>query len=272
MDDQRYIRLYSIKGGIERLIDRLAAEISAEVRLNSPVSKIGRTSRGTYCLTLRRGHRTVTEEFDVVMLALPQYWLSQIEWDDPTLRKCFEDHVANYDFPAHYLRISCLFERPFWRDKLTGSYFMHDAFGGCCLYDESSRYPQGSYGVLGWLVAGNHALALSNFDDQRLLELALASLPKSMSKHEKLFVEGKVHRWVGAVNAGPGGERLRDLRLRHSPDPVGNPYLFVVGDYLLDSTINGVVEFCRICVRRLAVENLPRKACGDSTSNRWAQS
>ena len=176
------------------------------------------------------------------MLALPQYWLGQIEWDDPTLRKCFEDHVANYDFPAHYLRISCLFERPFWRDKLTGSYFMHDAFGGCCLYDESARYPQGSYGVLGWLVAGNHALALSNFNDQRLIELALASLPKSMSKHQKLFVEGKVHRWVGAVNAHPGGERLRDLRLRHSPDPVGNPYLFVVGDYLLDSTINGVVD------------------------------
>ena len=100
MDDERYIRLYSIKGGIARLIDRLAAEISAEVRLNSPVSKIGRTSRGTYCLTLRREHRTVTEEFDVVMLALPQYWLGQIEWEDPALRKCFQDHVANYDFPA----------------------------------------------------------------------------------------------------------------------------------------------------------------------------
>ena len=264
MDDERYIRLYSIKGGIERLIDRLASEISAEVRLNSPVLKIGRTSRGTYCLTSRREHRMVTEEFDVVMLALPQYWLGQIEWDDPTLRKCFEDHVANYDFPAHYLRISCLFERPFWRDKLTGSYFMHDAFGGCCLYDESARYPHGSYGVLGWLVAGNHALALSNFNDQRLLELALASLPKSMAKHQKLFVEGKVHRWVGAVNARPGGERLRDLRLRHSPDPVGNPYLFVIGDYLLDSTINGVVDSAEYASGALVIENLPRKACGDS--------
>ena len=46
MDDERYIRLYSIKGGIARLIDRLAAEISAEVRLNSPVLKIGRTRAG----------------------------------------------------------------------------------------------------------------------------------------------------------------------------------------------------------------------------------
>ena len=51
------------------------------------------------------------------MLALPQYWLGQIEWPDPVLRKRFQDHVANCDFPAHYLRISCLFKRPFWRAR-----------------------------------------------------------------------------------------------------------------------------------------------------------
>ena len=33
------------------------------------------------------------------MLALPHYWLGQIEWDDPGLRKRFQEHVANYDFP-----------------------------------------------------------------------------------------------------------------------------------------------------------------------------
>ena len=242
MNDQRYIRLYSIKGGVERLIDRLASEVSAEVRLNSPVVRIGRTPHGTYRITSRREHRLVSEEFDVVMLALPQYWLGQIEWDDPALRKYFQEHVANYDFPAHYLRISCLFERPFWRDQMTGSYFMLDAFGGCCLYDESARYPHGSYGVLGWLLAGNDALSLSNFDDHRLITLALASLPGSMAEHRQLFVEGEVHRWVGAVNARPGGKRLLDMRLRHSPDPAGNPYLLVIGDYLLDSTINGVVD------------------------------
>jgi monoamine oxidase/ubiquinone/menaquinone biosynthesis C-methylase UbiE len=242
MDDQRYLRLYSIKGGIERLIDRLASEATAEVRLNSPVVRIGRTPRGTYRIMSRREHRFVSDEFDVVMLALPQYWLGQIEWCDPALRKRFREHVANYDFPAHYLRISCLFKRPFWRGQMKGSYFMLDAFGGCCLYDESARYPHGSYGVLGWLLAGNDALAMSNFDDQRLIALALASLPGSMAKHRELFVEGEVHRWVGAVNARPGGKRLLDMRLRHSPDPAGNPYLLVIGDYLLDSTINAVVD------------------------------
>ena len=119
---------------------------------------------------------------------------------------------------------------------------MLDAFGGCCVYDESSRYPHGRYGVLGWLLAGNDALALSNFDDQRLIAMALASLPGSMLGHRHLFIEGEVHRWVGAVNARPGGKRMLDMRHRHCPDAAGNPYLLVIGDYLLDSTINAVVD------------------------------
>ena len=60
--------------------------------------------------------------------------------------------------------------------------------------------------------------------------------------HRNLFIEGEVHRWVGAVNARPGGKRMLDMRHRHSPDAAGNPYLLVIGDYLLDSTINAVVD------------------------------
>jgi hypothetical protein len=32
------------------------------------------------------------------------------------------------------------------------------------------------------------------------------------------------------------------VRLRHLPDPQEHPGLFVVGDYLFDSTINGVLH------------------------------
>ena len=63
-------------------------------------------------------------------------------------------HHAYYDRPAHYLRVSVLFDSPFWRDLVTDSYFMSDAFGGCCVYDESSRNEADSEGVLGWLLAG----------------------------------------------------------------------------------------------------------------------
>ncbi len=42
---------------------------------------------------------------------------------------------------------------------------MLDAFGGCCVYDESSRGEDGPYGVLGWLLGGEAALTFSNFED-----------------------------------------------------------------------------------------------------------
>ena len=77
-------------------------------------------------------------------------------------------HLAAYDNPAHYLRISILFEKPFWRDKVKGSFFMSDTFGGCCIYDEGSRHESGSYGVLAWLLTSNDAMALTNCDDETL--------------------------------------------------------------------------------------------------------
>jgi hypothetical protein len=44
--------------------------------------------------------------------------------------------------PAHYLRVTIAFERPFWRERVKGAYFMSDAFGGCCIYDEGGRHSQ----------------------------------------------------------------------------------------------------------------------------------
>ena len=48
---------------------------------------------------------------------------------------------------AETARVTALFERPFWRAEIPGSYFMQDVFGGCCVYDESARHPAGNYGV-----------------------------------------------------------------------------------------------------------------------------
>ena len=68
-----------------------------------------------------------------------------------------------------------------------------------------------------------------------------------------MFLEGRVHRWAGAVNAMPGGFPLREPDSRHAPDPAGHPLLFVVGDYLFDSTLNGVLDSAE-CVAQWIVE------------------
>ena len=81
---------------------------------------------------------------------------------------------------------------------------MIDAFGGCCVYDESSRETEGDYGSLGWLLAGEQALTLSNLNDSQLTELVLENLPACLQHGRSLVLESQVHRYAGAGRAdGP---------------------------------------------------------------------
>ncbi|MGI4854054.1 MAG: FAD-dependent oxidoreductase, partial [Janthinobacterium lividum] len=150
-------------------------------------------------------------------------------------------HYIQYDYPAHYLRVSVLFREVFWRDVLQDSYFMLDAFGGCCLYDESSRNGSAHYGALGWLLAGDAATAAANLTDDALVQSILDALPEFLQHGRALFVEARVHRWIGAVNGMPGGAVATSMDDRHMPDPTRRN-VFVVGDYLFDSTLNGVID------------------------------
>jgi monoamine oxidase/SAM-dependent methyltransferase len=242
MDDPRYLRLYSIAGGIECLMTTLAKKITSTVVRQSPVVRVCKNDAGTYRLTARRQGRFEEHDFDLVVLALPNYWLERLDWGSRELRLTMQKHLEHYDHPAHYLRISILFQKPFWRSVVPGSYFMMDAFGGCCVYDEGARHDCDPHGVLGWLLAGNDAMALSNLDDARLIDMALDALPESLAEGRKLFLEGHVHRWVGTISALPGGQPTHGTRERHLPDPHDHPGLFLVGDYLFDSTINGAYD------------------------------
>ena len=242
MDEPDYMRLYTIEGGIERLPRELARRIGATVLLEQSVVRVERLASGEYRVFSRRHGEDRQDDFDHIVVALPNNWIPAIEWTGRTLEEAMRRHHAYYNHPAHYLRVSLLFDRPFWRESITGSYFMLDAFGGCCVYDESPRDRDGEYGVLGWLLAGEAALTMSNFDDSSLVEKMLDSLPSSLRQGREHLLEGQVHRWVGTVNGLPGGYPLKEPEQRHLPDPVEHPGLFVVGDYLFDSTINGVLD------------------------------
>jgi hypothetical protein len=169
------------------------------------------------------------------------------------LRRAMTAHVAHYDSPGHYLRVSMLFRKPFWRCLLKGSWFLLDAFGGCCVYDESARRNTGGCGVLGWLLAGADALWLCNADERDLVERTLEALPIDLRiAARQQLLEVQVHRWAGAISGQPGGFTLLDPQVAHRPEPVDHPRLVVVGDYLFDSTLNGVFRSARIATGLLA--------------------
>ncbi len=263
MEDHRYMTVYSIEGGIERLVDRLRESIDARIHLKTAVTSIARTGAGTYRLKTQCNNQVEERDFDLVVCALPNYWLSRIAWQDLDLQMVMQKHLAHYGHPAHYLRVTLLFQKPFWRSEVKGSYFMLDAFGGCCIYDESARHPHPSCGVLGWLIAGSDALSLSNLSDSELIDLALDSLPKPLAAGRELYLEGRVHRWVGTVNALPGGNPIHHPDIRHSPS-ANDPDLYLVGDYLFDSTLNGVVDSAEFVAASIAEDINAQTALADA--------
>jgi protoporphyrinogen oxidase/SAM-dependent methyltransferase len=242
MDIDGYIGLYSIQNGNEQLIECLRSEIDADIQLNHRVLKVGKTAGGRYQLNMMNGKGPETRDFDLVLMCLPHSWLATMGWDGESLRQSMVKHIAYFDRPAHYVRVSILFDSPFWGDKIAGSWFMSEAFGGCCIYNEGSRHDVGRHGVLNWLIAGSDALAFANLDDQALIDAALKSLPASFGDARAHFIEGKIHRWLSSVNAIPGGLPARDVITNHRPDPKGHPGLVMVGDYLFDSTLNGLLD------------------------------
>lgn len=257
---------YTIDGGMEMLPRRLAASLTrTTVELDTPVVRVSRSRDGRYLVTTRRARRLVQREFDAVVLALPYNRLHEIDWVGERLRRAMARHVACYDRAGHYLRISILFDRPFWRHRISGSWVMLDAFGGCCVYDETPADEEGAHGVLGWLLGGADALSACNADDRTLIARALDSLPDDLyDDARRRLIEGHVHRWAGAVSGQPGGSPRRDVSAAHRPEPVEHPGLVVVGDYLFDSTLNGVLRSARIATDLLAGR------LGASSPHEWA--
>jgi len=251
MNDLDYMRLYTIEGGNERLVQELAARIKAGVRLREPVLRVARMDDGRLRVSSRRDGRAVTEEYDFAVVALPHSALPFVEWEGTPLREAMHRHYVHYDYPAHYLRVSVLFREVFWQRHLQDSYLMLDAFGGCCLYDESSRNDCAGYGVLSWLLAGDAAMNASNRGDAELIDMVLDALPAWLRHGRDLKLEGRVYRWIGEVNGLPGGAPALDMEARHLPEP-GRPNLVVVGDYLFDSTLNGVMDSADYAAELLA--------------------
>ena len=251
MDLDGYIDLYSIQGGNQQLIQKLIESNSKKpnnkVELNSRVLRCGRNENGKYYLNVQSEGKATTREFDMVIFCLPHNWLCTVEFDGEKLQKSMVRHVAHFDRPAHYLRVTLLFDKKVWEPHVTGSWWMSDTFGGCCVYVENARHEyKNDTGALGWLIAGSDALAYCNLSEQELIDAAIASLPPVFGDAKKHLIEGKVHRWLSSVNAVPGGVPVRGARENHLPEPDEHPGLFLTGDYLYDSTLNGLLDSCDI--------------------------
>ncbi len=217
------------------------------------------------------GTSHLQRDFDMVMVCLPHNWLSTVEWGNEKLRRAMVKHIRHFDRPAHYLRVIALFDTPFWEGKVKGSWFMTDAFGGACVYIEGSRHNVGKKGVLNWLIAGSDALAYVNLPHDQLIDTALKTLPKEFGDARQHLVEARVVPWISSVNALPGGLPVRDALTNHVPEPKEHPGLIVVGDYLFDSTLNGLLDSSDMA-SDIVLTQVMRRRYETVSPNKWRRS
>lgn len=242
MDIDGYIGLYSIVGGNDLFVKGLAEKVQADILLRTPVRRIEKAGE-KYRLTFRQNSTEMTRDFDAVAVCLPMNWLMTLEWAGEDLQRALSAHIDHFNYPAHYLRVTIAFKEKFWTDAFGNqSWMMHDSFNGCCIYDESSRHEFAEGGALGWLIAGHDALAFSALPDAALVRLALDSLPQSLRHGAELMVASDVQRWPYSVNGIPGGRPVRPVRATHVPEPKKHPGIVLIGDYLFDATLNGVLD------------------------------
>jgi hypothetical protein len=244
LDNDEYMQLYHVRGGIERVAIELAGRIDAAVLCGHRVQSVCKAPGGLE-VCWRKDGQEASEVFDAVVVAMPNHWLEQVQFPDQPLAEAVHGVLAHYDLPAHYLRVSLLFGENWWKGmKMPGEFWMMDLWGGCCVYDECARWEQGPGHCLSWLLAGGNALiqCSGNDSDGEIVERLLESLPSFMQGPAKEhLLEAQVDRFAGAVNAQPGGWPVEQLRGEHQPATEEAPGLFLVGDYFFDSTLNAAL-------------------------------
>ncbi len=259
MDVDGYMDIVSVVGGNEQIVSGLVNTLDADIRTNSNVLSVEPLRDGTYRLEVDANGAIETAIADFVVLAMPMTVLSMINWRSQRLQNMIDRHISYFDRPGHYLRCTLAFKRPFWRDVMHADWWMLDAFDGCCVYDESARNKTGSYGMLAFLIAGNAALGLANASDARIEQLCLDALAPAFGEARDLFIESRVHRWMASVNAIPGGAKARRRAQNHWLDPEHLPGVVMVGDYLFDSTLNGVMDSADAATDILLKQTLERR-------------
>lgn len=203
---------------------------------------------GKYTVRFQEQGQDKSEDFDCVFLTMPNHWLAQVRFPDAKMKEAIDAFLRHYDLPAHYFRVTLLFERRWWdRFGLPGDFWMMDAFcPGCCVYDESVRWRRqsGKGHVLSVLIGGQSALLLcsANLTVREIAERVIDGFPADWrADARRTLLECRIDSYAGSINAQPGSWEPELLRGQHQPEGKGHSGVFLVCDAMFDSTLNAAL-------------------------------
>ncbi|MCP9955502.1 FAD-dependent oxidoreductase [Actinomadura madurae] len=174
-------------GGAQELAVRLAGVLGARaVRLAAPADRVRQTPDG-----VEVSARDLTVRARRAIVAVPPVLGGRIEYEPPLPAARAE--LQRRMTPGSTIKISCLYDAPFWRDEGLNGGLMRDRGPVTVTFDNSP--PDGAHGVL---------VAFSQGDDAR----ALARLPARRAPRGRAGGPGPVLRRTRGASVGVRGDRL----------------------------------------------------------------
>ncbi|MFD4402482.1 flavin monoamine oxidase family protein [Nocardia sp. NPDC058499] len=152
--------------GVGTLVEGLAGELGARVRLGHRVTSIGEGADG---VTLATSAGTVAAT--KVVVTVPPPLLDRISFEPPLPPDRIA--IAARSYMGSVYKAIAVFDRPFWRDRGTNAEMMVLGAFGTAVFDTS---PPDGPGHLCMLVGGPHARALDGLDAASRRETILGPL------------------------------------------------------------------------------------------------
>lgn len=155
---------FHLRGGNQRLTDRLAETLAGQLQLGHRLLRIQQTHAGSFRLALDRGGTAREADFDHVVLTLPFTLLREVELRLP-LPPLKAEMIRDLGYGTN-AKLMLQFEERVWRD-------VHRASGSCFTDNglqstwDTSRAQPGNYGLLTVFMGGNAGIELGRGDAER---------------------------------------------------------------------------------------------------------
>jgi len=259
VDHPDYVQMFTLVGGNEQLVHALAERISARVLLNAHVTQICAQRGGSYEVTYT-GELTRRFHADYILVTPPPLSLDTICWTPTPLESAIRAHIRHHRYPADYVRVTLRTTERVWADELPEDYFVCQGLGGTTVYEKSILSDSQEIPILSLLIGGRHATELAHRPDGEVFHRVLQALPDEAHIDRNLVSTFRVDRWTNEVGVSrlPGGVPLRPLAKRHAPS-ADYPNVFMLGDYLYDTTINGALDACVFVTKSICENVMGRK-------------
>ncbi len=157
--------VFKFKGGSQRLIDKLSAQVKAQIKTGWILKRINKEVDG-YELTFETGGKTETIKADRVVLTLPFTILRDIERNfifPERKQRCID--TVGFGFAA---KTAMGFKQRVWREQGKQGYVYTDV-NRTCIWDSSQgvNIPQGS---LSFVTGGNESIDFQNLNYTQIKE------------------------------------------------------------------------------------------------------